>query len=236
MTGQTTTLETYEKPSIVICAICGNPMVEDGFQEFRRRTEWYKCTSCTHEQVHPMPDMTGYYESHAYRKETHTDKREAPTHTNIHEESQRAIGWFEYIQAPIKRYVDVGSSSGEAMRTIQKEFDIPFIMGVEPGPWGKDYMSVGSVEELFGKYDLVTCFHVVEHLEDPIAFLRKIKRIVSGQVCIEMPRYPGNRLWPHLHQFTQESLFLAMDKAGMPAQLCDANYNIKVKHIVVNDD
>ena len=199
-------------------------MVEDGFQEFRRRTEWYKCTSCTHEQVHPMPDMTGHYEGDP------DNMTERPKNLILKEED-RGRRWFEYIKPPIERYVDIGAGAGASIPVIQKEFDIPYAIGVEPRPWHILFRCVQYISELEGMFDLVTCFHVLEHIEDPIAFLAEIKGIASGQVCIETPHYPS-RGWPHLHVFTVESLLLTMDKAGMPAELCDAVYHIKVKHTV----
>jgi SAM-dependent methyltransferase len=49
------------------------------------------------------------------------------------------------------------------------------------------YKSIDQVRDC--KFDLITIFHVLEHLKDPVNFLRKIKNIVAnnGTVFIEVP-------------------------------------------------
>jgi len=51
--------------------------------------------------------------------------------------------------------------------------------------------------------DIVTCFHTLEHLRDPIAALAEIKRIAAKQVIIMVPRqrYYHYTLDLHLHFF-----------------------------------
>jgi hypothetical protein len=168
-----------------------------------------------------MPDMTGHYEGDP-------DNITEPKMHLILKEEDRGRQWLEYIQPPIERYVDIGAGAGASIPVIQKHFGIPYTIGVDPRPWHVLYNCVQYISELEGTFDLVTCLHVLEHIEDPITFLAEIKEVASGQVCIETPHYP-DRAWPHLHAFTVESLLLAMEKAGMPAELCDANYHIKIK-------
>jgi SAM-dependent methyltransferase len=70
------------------------------------------------------------------------------------------------------------------------------------------------------EFDAISCFHVIEHLPSPRAFLRSCARAlpVSGCLLIEVPDY-GSRSagllkgrWPHLYpdihlyQFTEKTL------------------------------
>lgn len=46
-----------------------------------------------------------------------------------------------------------------------------------------------SLEEVEGPFDVITLFHVLEHLEDPMAILLKLKDLLApgGQILIEVP-------------------------------------------------
>ena len=45
----------------------------------------------------------------------------------------------------------------------------------------------GLIEEVEKTYDLVTAIHVLEHVPDPLAFLREIARVAHGYIVIEVP-------------------------------------------------
>lgn len=65
-------------------------------------------------------------------------------------------------------------------------------------------------------FDLVVCFEVIEHLEDPDAALRELERVVSsdGLVLISSPNRdvyePGNP--HHLHEYTPGELREALER------------------------
>lgn len=55
--------------------------------------------------------------------------------------------------------------------------------------WGDRLSIVQSIEEGAGEYDLITAFHVIEHLPDPRAMLTSLARFLTpnGQMIIEVP-------------------------------------------------
>ena len=77
-----------------------------------------------------------------------------------------------------------------------------------------------KLEELTEEFDVISCFHVIEHLPSPRAFLRRCARAlpVGGFLLIEVPDYGSRNVgllkgqWPHLYpdihlyQFTQTTL------------------------------
>jgi hypothetical protein len=101
-------------------------------------------------------------------------------------------------------------------------------VGVEAGPWGEAYECYPTMQLLPDMYDLVTCLHTLEHVRDPIELLRQIKFVALKQVCIEVPQ-PVMRQWPHLLDFRNKSLLLAMEKAGLPATIVEDAYHIKAR-------
>ena len=89
----------------------------------------------------------------------------------------------------------------------------------------KDLMEVGYPQ---GWFDVVTVYHVLEHLPDPHAFLREVARILrpGGLLIVEVPdaggvcaRFTG-RFWLgwdvpyHRFHFTRETLGQALNSAG----------------------
>ncbi len=207
------------------CKLCGGNTVKYKPMTYRRVTEWVKCGSCGFEFVEPTPsadELKRYYATSEYRDETTVD---VPFWASLHHEDDRARQWFEYLVEG-DTLLDVGSGAGASMKAFE---ELGFeVSGVEPGPWGRSYDAYESLEEVEGEFDVVTCFHVLEHALDPLEFLAQLKPLVGKQLCIETPKYPGNRAWPHLSNFSVDTLLLAMELADMPAKLCDANYHIKV--------
>jgi 2-polyprenyl-3-methyl-5-hydroxy-6-metoxy-1,4-benzoquinol methylase len=79
-----------------------------------------------------------------------------------------------------------------------------------------------------GSFEVVTLFHVLEHLEDPDATLSEVHRLLApdGRLLLEVPnlgslqaRLSGGAWFHldaprHLHHFDRRSLLAALDRAG----------------------
>ena len=210
------------------CKICGSNTAKYKGMTYRRVTEWLKCTICGFEFVYPAPsadEIKRYYANVEYRAEVLEGGTDVPAEANLRQEDDRARQWFEYLIEG-DTLLDVGSGAGASMKAFE---ELGFeVSGVEPGPWGRLYGAYESLEDVERDFDVVTCLHVLEHVLDPLRFLTQLKPLVRKQLCIETPKYPGNRAWPHLSNFSVDTLLHAMELADMPAELCDANYHIKV--------
>jgi hypothetical protein len=73
------------------------------------------------------------------------------------------------------------------------------------------------------RYDVVSAFHIVEHLVDPARFLRLVKRNIAagGVIYIEVPNcaHPivndrSRHEYPHTHHFTKKGLDLLLRRNG----------------------
>jgi len=79
-----------------------------------------------------------------------------------------------------------------------------------------------------GKFDVVVFFHVLEHISDPISFLKNLKKIQNKncKVIIEVPNYNDFQIelnaaykkWhfqrAHIHYFTPKTLNKILQKSG----------------------
>ena len=136
---------------------------------------------------------------------------------------------------PTGRLLDVGCHTGiflEVARRAGWE-----ACGVEPSRWSADRArarglqvvdgTLAAAELPEGSFDVVTMWDVVEHLADPLAELRRARRLLrpGGLLALStmnveawFPRLLGRR-WPwymqmHLYYFTPRTLGRMLERAG----------------------
>jgi len=91
-----------------------------------------------------------------------------------------------------KRVLDFGCGNGgflKKAKTIAAS-----VTGVEPEKRAREYNKdrfkvFQTIDVVDGDYDIITAFHVIEHLLDPIDILKKMKNLVAqnGVLIIEVP-------------------------------------------------
>jgi 2-polyprenyl-3-methyl-5-hydroxy-6-metoxy-1,4-benzoquinol methylase len=107
------------------------------------------------------------------------------------QDDQRRFEMLRVVLAD-RKVLDFGCGAGgfvQAARSLAAE-----VAGVEPERrvrelWGERLKLFASLEEAGADYDVITAFHVVEHLPDPRAMLRDLARKLAagGQLVIEVP-------------------------------------------------
>lgn len=135
-----------------------------------------------------------------------------------------------------KKVLEIGSHEGLFLKELK---DLGYeVLGVEPGlSVARHAKSIGintlegSFEEVFPnikeKFDAVFLFHTLEHMEDALSNLKKIKTIINPQgfIFIEVPNILSYRSrkygenWEyiyseHLHYFSCDSLSKLLSEAG----------------------
>jgi hypothetical protein len=164
-----------------------------------------------------------YYSSGEYRREVNVTAHpelprdyDQPHAANYHEETERAKSWLPYLPVLVGSHLDVGASTGKVLEVIVASNHV----GAEPGPWRRYYMSQVDLDSVDGKFVLVTIFHTLEHVVDPLRLLAGVRRLAIGLVCVEVPG-PGQRLWPHLLDWSAGALLKAMSMSGLSARLVE---------------
>jgi 2-polyprenyl-3-methyl-5-hydroxy-6-metoxy-1,4-benzoquinol methylase len=143
---------------------------------------------------------------------------------------------FESLKAYLvnRRVLDFGCGAAgflDRARTIATE-----VVGIEPELrarefWSNRFRVFADLEEVEEKFDLITAFHVVEHLQDPRATVRKVASLLNrgGRLVIEVPssedalltlyaNEPFRRFtyWSqHLFLFNSETLNRLLVQAGL---------------------
>ncbi|MBW3607886.1 MAG: methyltransferase domain-containing protein [Actinobacteria bacterium] len=135
--------------------------------------------------------------------------------------------------------VDVGCATGELLAVAQERGLRP--LGVELSLWAAEEARAFTGVEIFDRdlaewpaahpgvlADAACAFHVLEHVHDPVGFLRDMRALLrpGGHAFLEVPNYAsaaavrdplawvGTNLSDHVTHFTPETLAWALEQAG----------------------
>jgi len=238
--------------SSVACPICGNAN-RTIISKFDRRFKILphsKCDECSlvrHEFMLSDEQLAEYY-SKSYRND-YQWVNSGPTSKHIEKRVSEAKTRLNKLQPHLKKYpkvLDFGCGSGEFIDLMQESGALA--SGFEPGNLYASYAreKKGLDVQICGwenyeckeKLDVVTAFHVFEHLTDPLrAFKKAISWLnVNGLIYIEVPNMAnalklkgfGSLHMAHTIGFGRYSLELLGACSGMvPLEVFD-EFNIGI--------
>ena len=200
---------------------------------------FYECTRCQNLQIYPIPAdklsliyPSNYYSFVASKKSVVT---------RIKEWLDRSF--FKKLLRNIKKQelniLDVGGGTGWLIDLIkQADSRIRFSQVVDIDPKAAEIARrnghayfCGTIENFVSasKFDVVLLLNLIEHVENPLAVLRSIRKLLApeGIVIIKTPNYKSwdaklfrNSNWGgyhcprHWHLFTRSSFVKLTEKAG----------------------
>lgn len=114
---------------------------------------------------------------------------------------------FLKVVPDASRGLDIGQRSSFTTQ-LESFFDCPF-----------DTTKVDlDVEPLAGRYDVVTCFEIIEHLFNPLHLLLQIRKVMppAGRLYLSTPSGKPHFLWSssHYHEMLFRSIKALFDRAG----------------------
>jgi len=140
-------------------------------------------------------------------------------------------------QATPGRILDIGSHAGFFLASARARGWQPYGVDIEELSTGYARRKFGL--EIFrgelaeakfpdGYFKAVTCWHLLEHIPDPLLLLKEIRRILQkdGLLALETPNLAGRRFkklnsdWDqikpraHLYYFTKDTLAKLLERAG----------------------
>jgi 2-polyprenyl-3-methyl-5-hydroxy-6-metoxy-1,4-benzoquinol methylase len=154
-----------------------------------------------------------------------------PSEKDLKVQRGRAAALLAFLDgkvASIRRHLDIGSSSGILMQIFENTYHAE-MAGVEPGDSYRHYardqglLVYPSLEMLQPskdeKFDLVTMAHVLEHLPDPVAYLRELRESyldAGGWLLLEVPNLYAHDSFEvaHLTAFSAHTLQQVVRRAG----------------------
>jgi SAM-dependent methyltransferase len=216
------------------CYLCGGNDFKRREGEVRDAPDLsvLECLSCGLVSLSSFAHITdGFYES-----------------SGMHEEAPDVGVWlvdtawdderrFRFLQRAIenKSVLDFGCGNGgfllRARKVASRAAGVEVEERLKPHFQNKGLEVVGSLSEVPGNFDLITVFHVLEHVKDPVGLLRQLggKLNRGGSLIVEVPsandalltlyrNKPFARFtyWScHLFLFNEHAISLVATRAGL---------------------
>lgn len=217
------------------CPLCGSsPEMHASFETVHEGDlvlEFSLCERCglVFQSTQMSDEKLAQYYSGSYR--TLVQGSESPTDKDLRVQSGRArhiIGFAKQYLPSVGKHLDIGSSSG-ALLARSRALWKSEVVGVEPGDAYREYSerkgieTTPRLEDLDGRrFDLITLAHVLEHLPDPVQYLRRLRHNwlePEGYLLIEVPNLYG-------HQSLELSHSVAFSRATLGEALRQAEFDI----------
>lgn len=156
---------------------------------------------------------------------------EGPSEKDLKVQRGRAASLIAFLDgrvSPNSRHLDIGSSTGELLVKVRDVYGTESA-GVEPGESYRKYAQdqgliiYSSLEELkranVQTFNLITLAHVLEHLPDPVAYLKDLREnylALDGFLLLEVPNLYAHDSFEvaHLTAFSPHTLRQVLLQAG----------------------
>ena len=204
------------------------------------------CNSCSMVSQNPIP--TEHQVEQYYATEYRQDYKQVfePKLKHIYRAGNLALdrlGFLTKNNVASGKLLDVGAGGGEfTYVSSQLGFDST---GIEPNIGYSNYakdqyqanVKTGQLADVDGKFDVITMFHVMEHIPDPIKTFKKLYDLLNedGFLFIEVPNIesfsqsPGNTFFKaHIHYFSAATLIACASQYFVSADLDNSGNNISI--------
>lgn len=223
------------------CPVCTSPnatLIADRDDKSGEALTVVECDQCGLGRIDPMPSTESLQQWYRERYREDYKAATAPRLTHVLRAGRLALrrwNWLTQQQGFIRpvHSLDIGASSGEFVCLLKRQGIQA--QGLEPhhgySAHAREHLGLsvttGTLHERLHEfplehYDLISLFHVLEHLPDPVHSLARLRDHLSGQglVYLEVPDMaaicsPGNAFFrAHTLYFTAQSLRQTVQAAG----------------------
>jgi len=221
------------------CYLCGSQKVTQMHDKIRydHSPRPFRCDQCGFVFLHPSmsPDEEMEFYEKIYRSHYETKDAEDLWKESLPEAEKRVLRFKDFYTKDT-RLLEIGCASGFFLFEVKKY--VRTATGVE---LTKDYVRYAKklgldVKESLddipdNSCDLIFMFHVLEHVHDPVLFLKQVKEKLSdtGKLIIEVPNVDDILIsvykikehldfyWEvaHNYYFSKTTLSKVLDKAGL---------------------
>ncbi|MEO1053528.1 MAG: polysaccharide pyruvyl transferase family protein [Bacteroidota bacterium] len=214
--------------SVIVCPVCGSNKVKHKVLTSRdnEQLKLIACSNCGHLAQNP-DDYEDIYTSGEFSVIAREGKNQ-PSADKIKSLDKRALSRYHYFEDIIDgtdNILEVGSSIGSFVHLLKLRGKKA--AGLEPDPdysaYSEQQYGFSQSSELLeqykpeAKFDAIFAFHVLEHVEDPKAFIDSALSLLNdnGKVLLEFPSYElhsygsmKHTIWkPHIHYFNVASIY-----------------------------
>lgn len=217
-------------------------LVKSELRDDSTKYKVYRCKNCGHIQLLPKPaedEDKNFYDKNLQDKNRKKEIDYEKLQINNLFDTKRHI---RFIQSLCKdtncNLLDIGAGYGFFVNELHNS-GYKNIIGVEVSDERRELAINNSAVQIIdfdvnrpdkdiGRFDVITLFHVLEHMSDPILFLKNIKNLTNtgGIIICEVPNVREMLLdnckeyndfyWirAHLNYFSSKTLLDCLKKAG----------------------
>jgi len=225
------------------CYLCGNTTcsrIHDAIR-YNLSPRPFRCDQCGFVFLHPRmsPEEEKEFYEKIYRFHYETENARDLWKESLPEAKKRVLR-FKELYTKDTRLLEIGCASGFFLSEVRK--NVKTATGVE---LTKEYVkyAVGrgldvreSLDEITdNSCDLIFMFHVLEHIENPVKYLKKVKKKLSGSgnLIIEVPNVEDilvstYKIKPHLDFYWEIAHTYYFSKTTLGKVLEDAGYQYEI--------
>lgn len=203
------------------CVICNGVMNKMQYKVF-------KCQDCHHTYIDYSEDGINYhkllYRAKGQEGTRAGDVEEGKFTDKFHERRtnicERRVTRISDLLEQADSLLDIGAGGGTFLKMVQPK--VKLVEGTEVSDICYDnltdlgfkvYHGAFTKIDIDNVYDLVTCWHVLEHIKDVKAFPEKAYKYTKDYLVVEVPikrrlRNPDTDFDGHFHYFSEKSLNL----------------------------
>jgi SAM-dependent methyltransferase len=224
-----------------VCRFSSTPdIVGDNRASPGERSPIYRCTVCGHGVTRPaVEDVSAFYQG---RESQDYQRADGPLAQTI---KKFVFGWqartlMRQLGTVPRSVIDFACGSGQFTMAVSDALpDNAAVVALDffdepPRDMGRiRYLGFGRLHELAGTADLVTCFHALEHDDDPHLFVERLTALLApgGTLVFEVPnvdciwgaifgvRWDNWYLPFHRVHFSRKSLRGLMERHGLKVML-----------------
>ncbi len=201
------------------------------------------CQNCGLVQLNDVPNEVDLFDFYKSKYRVEYKKQDKPSPKHVYRAGAQALARLKKIVPFMKentKLIDIGSGGGEFTYLASRMG--AEASGIDPSSgyleYGKNHYSINVEQKQFSQleetqsYQIVTMFHVLEHLPNPLKVIRKVHKIlkVGGLFVIEVPNLESKATSPFNHFFKAHiCYFTSLSLIGL---LKD---NFSVEYIENND-
>jgi SAM-dependent methyltransferase len=241
-------MELSSSVRIEVCPVCGSAAVSPVFSAKDHTVsglsfEIWQCNDCTLRFTQGIPgqeEMPAFYQSEAYV--SHSDTSKGWINRLYHLVRTWTLSSKRKLVSSVTgtrggRLLDIGAGSGAFVAHMMRHGWQ--VEGLEPDPTarktaaGLHALELDPVEKLFDlpaqSFDVITLWHVMEHVKDLHAYLERMKSVLrpGGSILIAVPNYTSldasiyGRFWAaydvprHLYHFSPASISRLFEIHGL---------------------
>jgi SAM-dependent methyltransferase len=231
----------------VRCVLCSGDGAQEAIRTLSARgssVKLVRCRNCGLVFLNPrLASVSEVYESDAMKNSVYY----AESIENDKDTFRQRLAFVRGFLKNKKTALDIGASVGTFL-AVCREGGFTDVHGVELNPGSraqaKDLFSLTLVKELPGdvKADLINMSDLIEHLEDPLDYLKKLRAYMEddGVLLITTPDYErwitkvvNIKPEEHLFYFTRATLGKLLEKAGYEVlHMGNTTRFVRFRHLV----